>query len=87
MADDNRKKIGKVIAKAWTDAEYRKKLHSNPHEALAEVGIQVPKTHKVKVLEDTSDTVHVVVPARPSHITDEQLKNDQVHADLCKFFC
>ena len=87
MQDDNRKKIGKVIAKAWTDEQYRKRLNSSPHEVLAEAGIQVPKTHKVKVVEDTADTVHVVLPARPSHMTDAQLKDDKIHPDLCKFFC
>ena len=87
MKDDSRQKMGKVIARAWTDEQYKKRLHSNPHETLAEAGIQVPKTHKIKVLEDTSDTVHVVVPARPGHMTDQQLKDDKVHPDLCKFFC
>lgn len=85
--DDARKKLGKVIARAWTDAEYRKKLHSNPHEALAEAGISVPKGQKIKVLEDSAETVHVVIPARPSHVTDQQLRSDDVHADLCKIAC
>lgn len=85
--DDSRKKMGKVIARAWSDAEYRKRLHSHPHDVLAEAGIAVPKNQKIKVLEDSADTVHVVIPARPSHVTDQQLRNEDVHADLCKIAC
>lgn len=85
--DDARKKLGKVIARAWTDAEYRKKLHSHPHDALAEAGITVPTSQKIKVLEDSADTLHVVIPARPAQVTDQQLRSDDVHADLCKIAC
>jgi hypothetical protein len=87
MKEDHRKKMGKVIAKAWTDPEYKKKLHSDPHAALAEAGITVPKSQKIRVLEDSADTVHVVVPARPASVTDQQLRNDEMHADLCKIAC
>lgn len=87
MKEDHRKKMGKVIAKAWTDPEFKKKLQSDPHAALAEAGISVPKTQKIKVLEDSADTVHVVLPARPAHMTDQVLRNDEVHADLCKIAC
>ena len=85
--DEGRTKVAKVIARAWGDESYRKRLHSHPHETLAEAGLHVPATHQVKVMEDTDDTIHVVIPKRPAHITTEQLSGSQVHADVCKFFC
>lgn len=85
--DDGRNNVAKVVARAWSDESFRKRLHSNPHEALAEAGLKVPAHHKIKVLEDTADTVHVVIPKRPAHLTAEKLSGSQVHADICKFFC
>jgi hypothetical protein len=85
--DEGRKNMAKVIARAWTDDTFRKKLHSHPHAALAEAGLKVPAEHKIKVMEDSADTTHVVIPRRPKHLTAEQLSGSQVHADVCKFFC
>lgn len=87
MKEDHRKKMGKVIAKAWTDPAFKKKLQTDPHAALAEAGITVPRSQKIKVVEDSADTVHVVLPARPASVTDQQLRSDDVHADLCKIAC
>ena len=79
--------VGKVIAKAWASPEYHSRLHSEPHAVLAEAGIHVPEGKRVKVLQDTDDTVHVVIPRRPKHISDEQLRSDEVHPDICKVIC
>jgi hypothetical protein len=87
MQDDGRKKMGKVIAHSWADAGYLKRLHANPHQVLAEAGLDVPPHHKVKVLEDTDDTLHFVIPRRPGHLTAEHLTSDRVHADICKISC
>ena len=57
--------INKVIAKAWTDDEYKAKLLDDPHAALADAGIDVPEGVTVLVMENTADTVHLVVPPAP----------------------
>ncbi|MEO8451886.1 MAG: NHLP leader peptide family RiPP precursor [Gemmatimonadota bacterium] len=85
--DEGRKNMAKVIARAWTDDSYKKRLHSHPHETLAEAGLKLPEHHKIKVSEDSEDTTHIVIPRRPTNITDGQLSNHQMHADICKFFC
>lgn len=87
MQDELRKKMGKVIAHAWSDETYRKRLHSHPHAVLTEAGLTVSPSHKIKVFEDTDDTLHFVVPRRPAHLTAEHLTNDRVHADICKISC
>ena len=58
--------VTKAIARAWTDADYKAKLLRDPHAALAEVGVAVPAGTTVKVLEDTAETHHLVLPASPA---------------------
>ena len=41
MAEDNRKKIGKVIARAWLDKDFHARLMKDPHAVLTEAGIHV----------------------------------------------
>ncbi len=69
--------MAKAIARAWTDADYKAKLLSNPHAALAEAGVAVPAGTTVKVLEDTADTQHLVLPVSPSatgELSSEELE-------------
>ena len=58
--------ITKAIARAWTDAAYKAKLLSDPHAALAAVGVEAPAGTTVKVMEDTAATQHLVLPVSPA---------------------
>ncbi len=60
--------ITKAIARAWTNADYKAKLLSDPHAALAEVGVEVPAGTTVKVMENTADTQHLVLPVSPAAV-------------------
>ena len=46
--------INKVIARAWTDSAYKSKLIDSPHDALAEMGMNVREGTKVTVLQNTA---------------------------------
>lgn len=50
----------KVIAKAWSDPAYKKRLMENAPEACKEVGVDVSPTHLV-VVENTPSTHNVIV--------------------------
>jgi len=66
MNDDAQAIFGKVIAKAASDAEFKQRLLSDPRAALSELGIEPPKGMEnvtLKVVENTADTVHLVLPA------------------------
>jgi Nitrile hydratase, alpha chain len=68
--------MSKVVARAWADPAYKAKLLSDPHSALAEAGVDVPAGIRLKVVEDTADTRHVVLPVAPSgagELTEEEL--------------
>ncbi len=64
---------GQVVSQAWTDDSFRQRLISDPRGALEERGLTPPPGAKITVLEDTADTVHVVLPARPDALSDEDL--------------
>ncbi len=68
--------ISKVIARAWADPAYKAKLLSDPRAVLAEAGVTVPAGTTVKVVEDTADTRHLVLPVAPPNIGE--LSNEEL---------
>jgi nitrile hydratase subunit alpha len=51
----------KVVAKAWADPDYKKRLLENGTEAIAELGYKGPQGEHIVVLENTSGVHHLVV--------------------------
>lgn len=50
-----------VVAKAWRDAEYKRRLLDDGTAAIAELGFGGAQGEKMVVLENTDDTHHLVV--------------------------
>jgi hypothetical protein len=70
---------GPVVARAWRDADFRRRLLAEPAQALAEHGVQVPEGLEVRVVENAAGLVHLILPPKPGDdLSDEQL--DQVAA-------
>ena len=68
MEDGNkeqRRKVAKVVAKAWSDESFKKRLLTEPKTVLEEVGIEVPAGTEVKIVEQTQDVMYIVLPFRP----------------------
>jgi nitrile hydratase len=51
----------KVVAKAWTDPEYKARLLDDGSAAIAELGFKGPQGEHMVVLENTPTVHHVVV--------------------------
>lgn len=51
----------RVVAKAWTDPEYRARLLDDGTAAIAELGFLGPQTEHVDVVENSAKVHHVVV--------------------------
>ena len=51
----------KVVARAWTDLEYKARLLADGTAAVAELGFKGPQGEHIVVLENTADEHHVVV--------------------------
>ncbi|HEY7068009.1 MAG TPA: NHLP leader peptide family RiPP precursor [Chloroflexota bacterium] len=73
---EHEKRYGQVVARAWRDDAFKQRLMSDPKNALKEHGIQVGDHTEVRVVENTKNVVHVVLPPKPGALSDEQL--DQV---------
>jgi len=51
----------RVVAKAWVDPEFRERLLANGRDAVAELGITMPKHHRhLVVLENTPKVQNVI---------------------------
>ena len=51
----------RVVAKAWTDADYRQQLLEDGTAAIAEMGFSGPQGEHIVVIENTADLHNVVV--------------------------
>lgn len=51
----------RVVAKAWTDPEFRKRLFANGRDAVAELGLSMPPHHRHLVVLENTPTVHNVI--------------------------
>ena len=51
----------RVVAKAWTDPEFRKRLVANGREAVAELGLSMPVHHRHLVVLENTPTVQNVI--------------------------
>ena len=51
----------RVVAKAWTDPEYKARLLADGTAACAELGFEGPQGEYIVVLEDTADQKNVIV--------------------------
>jgi nitrile hydratase len=51
----------KVVAKAWTDPDYRQRLLADGTAAVAELGYSGPQGEHIEVLENTAQVHNVVV--------------------------
>jgi nitrile hydratase len=51
----------RVVAKAWTDPAFRQRLLANGRDAVAELGIAMPRHHRHLVVLENTSTVHNVI--------------------------
>lgn len=62
---EHRKKMAKVIAKAWSNESFKAKLISDPKSVLESEGVAVPAGLDFKVVEQTNKLVYIVIPFKP----------------------
>ena len=51
-----------VVDKAWKDKRFRQRLVDDPHGVLAEHGFKAKKGKSYKVVADSKDTKHLILP-------------------------
>lgn len=61
-----------ILRKAWVDPAYRQTLIENPKEVIArEFAVDLPDGLAVTVLEDTADTIHLIL-VDPADLPEEE---------------
>ena len=68
----------KIVARAWQDESFKQELLSNSRAAFEKEGISLPENFNVRVLEETPDTIYVVLPLQPSEaeeLSDAELES------------
>jgi len=65
--------LGRIIARCWADAAFKSRLLADPMGVLQAEGMPVPPGVQLKVVEDTAQCMHWILPARPADLSDDVL--------------
>lgn len=57
--------MGRVIAKAWSDAAFNSRLLAKPKTALAQLDIVLPAAMSIVARENSASMLHLVTTAKP----------------------
>lgn len=71
--EEQNKKLSQIIAKCWSDDGFKNKLLANPVATLKAEGVPVSDSISVKVLENTDKVFHLVIPSKPTELSEEDL--------------
>jgi hypothetical protein len=68
-----------LIAKAWRDEAFKQELISNPNAVYArELGEQLSENLNIRIIEETSNTIYLTLPATPQ--VSEELSDEALDA-------
>lgn len=67
-------KMSQILTRCWADAAFKVQLLADPVAVLNAQGLEVPAGVQVRVVEDTDQVVHWVIPARPNEVSDDALE-------------
>ncbi len=70
---------GRIIGRAWADKDFETALLADPRAAILKAaGIEIPPGVTVQVLQETEDTLYLVLPHSPlgaeGELSDEALE-------------
>ena len=81
---DRRHIVAKIIAKAWSNPAFKRKLLKDPVTVLREAGMDVPDGLQIQMHADTKKLEHGVIPAPPAKLSKAQRKDPKnVHIVYC----
>ena len=71
--EEQGKKMSQLIAKCWADEGFKKKLLADATATLKGAGEELPAGLTFKAVENTDKVIHLVIPPRPTDLSDEDL--------------
>jgi len=72
--NDQSKQYQQLIAKCWADESFKQRILADPAETLKAEGIEVPEGVRMQVVENTAQVFTLVIPARPTNLSDAMLE-------------
>ena len=69
---------GKVVARAWSDPDFKALLLTDARAALASVGIEYPADIEVHVRENNATEMNLVLPPQPDENELSEEEVDQI---------
>ncbi len=81
MPQETNNKMNGLIVKAMSDKAFKVKFVENPLAIFKAEGIEIPAGLEIIVLENTDKVFHLVLPAKSSELSDDEL--DNVAGGLC----
>jgi len=86
--DKQRPTMGEMIAKAWEDEAFKRRLLADPMAVLGEEGVALPEGLAVKVVENTPQVFHLVIPPKPSAEALDDAQLGMVSGGGgCRYYC
>ena len=80
----NSEKVEEYFARTRNDPEFRARLRAEPGAALAECGLSVAPGVELKLVEDTDDVFHFVLPPElNAQLSDSSLEAVSGGFTLC----
>ena len=83
MNEDQAKKLQQLIARAWADDAFKQKLLADPMTTLSAEGLPAPAGLTLKVVENTDKIFNLVIPAKPTDLSDSELETAGGLSALC----
>jgi len=69
------RKIGEMMSRCWEDEGYKQKLLADTNAILEKEGIPVPVGITIRVVENTANVMHYVLPRDPkAELSDADLE-------------
>jgi hypothetical protein len=72
--NDQTKQYQQLIAKCWADEAFKQRLMTDPAATLKQEGMEVPEGMAIHVVENTDQAFHLVIPTKPTQLSDEDLQ-------------
>ena len=62
--------LGKTVANAWGDPDFKARLINDPRSVLHDIGLMPPPHLELRVVENTAHKVHITLPAPWADMSD-----------------
>ncbi len=83
MDETQQRTWAQIVARAWADADFKARLLAAPAAVVKEAGGHVPPGLDLRVVENTAEVFHLVLPTLP----DAAHKDVQLDVRVAPFCC